>query len=72
MTIDIKDEKLIYIQRYGEYFKCDLLQESSNKFFYKNSWENQVNFPKNNGGELLFEFIYENHGTYTLTWIKSE
>ena len=72
MTIDIKDEKLIYTQRYGQHFKCDLLQESSNKFFYKGSLENQVNFPKNNGEELIFEFIFGNDITVTLTWIKSE
>ena len=72
MTIDIKDEKLIYTQRYGEYFKCDLLQESSNKFFYKGIWENQVNFPNNNGEELIFEFIFRNDRRVTMTWIKSE
>lgn len=72
MTIDIKDGKLIYIERFGRHFKCDLLQESSNKFFYKSSWENQLSFPKNNGDELIFEFIFENYGTDTLTWIKIE
>lgn len=72
MTIDIKDEKLIYIQRYGQYFKCDLLQESSNTFFYKSSWENQLNFPDNNGEELIFDFIFRDNSKYTLTWIKSE
>jgi len=72
MTIDIKDEKLIYTQRYGQHFKCDLLQESSNKFFYKGSWENQANFPNNNGEELIFEFIFGNDITVTSTWIKSE
>lgn len=72
MTIDIKDGKLIYTQRFGRHFKCDLLQESSNKFFYKSSWENQVNFPKNNGEELIFETIFGNNRKHTLTWIKSE
>lgn len=72
MTIDIEDGKLIYIQRFGRHFKCDLLQESSNKFFYKSSWENQAYFPKNNGEELIFETIFGNNEKYTLTWIKSE
>lgn len=72
MTIDIKDEKMIYIQRYGQYFKCDLLQESSNEFFYKSSWESQVNFPDNNGEELIFDFIFRDNSKYTLTWIKNE
>jgi len=72
MTIDIKDDKLIYIQRFGRHFKCDLLQESSNKFFYKSSWENQLSFPKKNGDELIFKFILENYGTDKMTWIKIE
>ena len=72
MTIDIKDEKLIYTQRYGQHYKCDLLQESGNKFFYKGSLENQVSFPKNNGEELIFEFIFGNNITVTSTWIKIE
>jgi len=72
MTIDIIDEKLIYTQRYGQHFKCDLLQESSNKFFYKGSLETQVHFHKNNGEELIFEFIFGKDIKVTLTWIRSE
>lgn len=72
MTIDIKDEKLIYTQRYGQYFNCDLLQESNNKFFYTGSFETLVHFPNNNGKELIFEFIYGNDIRVTLTWLRSE
>ena len=72
MTIDIKGEKLIYTQRYGQYFNCDLLQESNNKFFYIGSFETQVHFPENNGEELIFEFIYGNDIRVTLTWLRSE
>ena len=72
-TIDIIDKKLIFIERFGRYFKCEFLQESNNTFFYKIDWgEIRVTFPENMEEDLILEQIINDSNKYIWTWIKKD
>lgn len=72
-TIDIKNDKLIGIQQFGNYFRFELFPESQNTFFNKIIFgEIRITFPNNSGKELIGEIIFGNNISYKYFFTKNE
>lgn len=73
ISIDIKNDKIIYSELYGQYFRCILLPESNRDFFYKiNYGELRISFPKEKVGDFYVEAETNNNEKYKWTGRKIE
>jgi len=71
ISIDIKNDKIIYTELYGQYFRCILLPESNRDFFYKiNYGELRISFPKEKVGDFYVEAVTNNNERYKWTCRK--
>ena len=73
ISVTIENNRLVYTELYGDYFRANLIPEGERDFFYKTNFnEYRVRFPKALKDEFVFEVVSNDEVKYSWTCKKTK